>query len=444
MRASRFSATAVAVAALGSLCGACAPAPPAWHASPLAVQRVYQEGVPHTDRHGRVRLAYDPAASFLPVGLYHALTGREFGRDYDFAAVRAAGFNAIYPWDGLDPARVLAAAKAAGLVVVMGDPTDATVARAAHDPAAPVLAWAVDHEPSTAELTPVWPARLDRFRARRDAIHRSDPGRPVLAIDSPDFTGPEAERWAAWAAAGDISSHFNYPVGRTPPVSLSTTRGIPRSVARAVALNGERKPVWLVVQAFAGPRHGWAFPTPALLRAMTYAGLVHGATGILFFAYDSFVTRDDGVVGIAPEPRADYGPAPDFNRDGQPRLVAEPDQLAGSRALWDTARRIAAELETLRPVLLGPTSRRPYRVEIFGEGKSRAPIRTMLKERNGEATLLVVNLDDVAMRYRVSFATPVGAPRAPFDPHAAPVPAPEGWQDTLPPFGVRVYRFAAR
>ncbi len=319
-RPSRRLATVFAVLAALALAGC---AGEAWHATPYAVQTVYQAGVPHTDRHGRVRRAYDPATSFLPIGLYHALAGRHFGRDYDLAAVRDAGFDAIYPWEGQKLAPVAAAAKAQGLAVIAADPTDAALRRAAANPDSPVLAWSLDQEP-TRDAAPGWAARLARFQARRAEVHRLDPGRAAIVIDSADFTGKTAARWDAWNSAGDASVHFNYPVRATPPISLSTTRGLPQSVARAAALNHEAKPVWLVVQAFASPHRHWAMPTPALLRAMVYAGFVHGATGVIYFALDSFVTRDDGVIGMAPDPAADYGPTPDFNRDGRPPPAGRP------------------------------------------------------------------------------------------------------------------------
>ncbi len=408
---------------------------------PTPYRRSTRAGVPHTDRHGRVRLAYDPAASFLPIGLYHALTGRHFGRDYDLAPVRAAGFNTIYPWEGQDFAAVYAAAKAAGLAVIFAHPSDAELRQAAADPDSPVLAWSLDEEPTMHDAAPDWRKRLERFRARRAEIHAHDPGRAAIVIDSDDFTGKSAARWAAWNAAGDVSTHFNYPIRTAPTVSLSTARGIPQSVARAVAINHARKPVWLIEQAFASPRRHWAMPSPAELRAMVYAGFVHGATGVIYFARDSFVTRDDGVIGLAPDPLADYGPTPDFNHDGLPRATAGPDQLAASRALWDAATRINRELATLRPVLLAPTSRRDYRVDIYGKGESRAPIRTMLKETDGTATLIAVNVDRVPVTWRVRFESPVNAPRAMFDAEAAPQRTANGWRDTLPPFGVRIYRF---
>ncbi|CAN0545378.1 unnamed protein product, partial [Laminaria digitata] len=46
---------------------------PGWVPSPDAVQTPYLKGVPHTDAQGRPRFAFDPADSFLPIGLYHGL-----------------------------------------------------------------------------------------------------------------------------------------------------------------------------------------------------------------------------------------------------------------------------------------------------------------------------------------------------------------------------------
>jgi hypothetical protein len=41
-------------------------------------------------------------------------------------------------------------------------------------------------------------------------------------------------------------------------------------------------------------------PSPREMRGQVYAGIVHGATGIIYFAMDSGVTRDGQVMGIAP------------------------------------------------------------------------------------------------------------------------------------------------
>ncbi len=52
-----------------------------------AVQTMYRGGVPHTDRQGRFLLRYDPARSFFPIGIYHALSGEFRGRRYGMAAL---------------------------------------------------------------------------------------------------------------------------------------------------------------------------------------------------------------------------------------------------------------------------------------------------------------------------------------------------------------------
>ena len=40
-----------------------------WTDLPGAPQTMYQHGVPHTDKHGRTRVVYDPTLSFLPLVL---------------------------------------------------------------------------------------------------------------------------------------------------------------------------------------------------------------------------------------------------------------------------------------------------------------------------------------------------------------------------------------
>ena len=50
-------------------------------------------------------------------------------------------------------------------------------------------------------------------------------------------------------------------------------------------------------ESIGGP---WLMPSPREMRGQVYAGIVHGATGIIYFAMDSGVTRGGEVMGIAP------------------------------------------------------------------------------------------------------------------------------------------------
>lgn len=413
-------------------------------ANPEAIQKIYQQGTPHTDARGTVRLEYSAADSFLPIGVYHALVGERFGRRYDLALFRDAGFNTIHVWEGQRLADIAPAARDAGLRLIFDQPTAAELAADNRDPASPVLAWIADQEPTGFTKAEDWPARLAAVRQRIKEIRDAGSPHPGIIIDTAQFLGERAERWAAFNSAAEITSHFNYPLStRFPLVSLSTLGGVPQSVGKAVELAHERKPVWFVLQAFASPRQGWRLPEPGEFRAMAYTALIHGATGLVYFSYDSFVTRDDGVIGVAPAPIADFGPTPDYNGDGRPALVADDNLTAQSAALWQAATQLNAELTALRPWLLSPTSRRPYGVEIAGDTLSRTPIRTLLKERDGAAVLLVVNVDNREMRYRVKFDAPIAPPEPLFDAGARPIAAIDGWDDKLPPVSARVYRFRA-
>ena len=408
---------------------------------PGAVQRVYRQGVPHTDARGGLRFAYDESASFLPIGLYHALVGEHFGRSYDLSVVRAAGFNTIHAWELQPIERVAAAAKQRDLRLIAYDPSHEDLRREAGDPASPILAWYLEQEPTTDKDGPDWRQRIEKFRGRQAALRGLDPIHPTLIVDTPRMTGESAERWAAWNTAADISSHFNYPVTTASPRTFSGPRGIPETVSHAATLNHERKPLWFVVQAFASPVQHWAMPTAVQLRGMVYAAFIHGATGIIYFAFDSFVTRDDGVVGISPSAISDYGPTPDYNGDGQPRLVVDDEMLDRSKALWATASQINHELTGLRAELLTETSSRDYRIEAAG-GNSTTPVRTLLKELRGAAILFAVNVDSRPVHVRVTFESPIAPPSVLYEPDAKPVASVQGWEDTLPPFTARVYRFS--
>jgi hypothetical protein len=66
------------------------------------------------------------------------------------------------------------------------------------------------------------------------------------------------------------------------------------------------------------------FPTPEQLRGCVYAGIIHGATGIVYFTWDAQASRNGGVIGMAPDPRATY----------TPRQADHAAQKSGSVSSW--------------------------------------------------------------------------------------------------------------
>lgn len=411
---------AIAVAAL------IAGNPATWYEDPEigAVQSVYRDGVPHTDRQGRPLNDFDPDRSFFPIGIYHGVAGEFRGRRYDLGVAREAGFNAVHMWEGQSMEVALAAAAEHGLQLVYHYPKDDDVRRWRDHPG--LLAWYLDEDPSIRAWDPEWNRRFDAFQTRKAKLHEIDPGRPVLALDGPFIDPPRRDRWLAWNAAGDISAHWNYPIRAGDAKALTGRRGIPESMTTAVRLNGEKKPVWLVVQAFGSEHLGWRMPSSPELRAMVFAGLVHGATGIFYFSLDSFVTRDGQVAGVAPWAEETYGPSPDYDGDGRYPLVVSPGDADASRALWQTIATLNGEIAQLAPALLSPTARLDYSVRVNREG---APVRTLLKQRGDELTLIIVNVEPAPVELEVGFDANT---------------LPPVLRDRLEGFDARIYRLQLR
>lgn len=395
-----------------------------------AVQTVYRSGVPHTDGQGRIRHAPGPA-SFFPRCIYHAVAG-------SFRAVREAGFNCAHVWEGHAVAEVIGEARAAGVRLIPHWPTDDEVAAHAADPR--VLAWYLDEEPTAQTYLdsersgePGLMARRYRaFLARKAAIKARDPERAVFPLGSAWIPPRHENWWAAWNSAGDLTAHDNYPL-----VSAEADlEPLAVSVPRAVRLNGERKPMWLALQAFTRSSDdtagdGLRMPTPAELRAMAFTSIVHGATGLIYFALDSRVTREGLVVGMAPETLQHYGG----------HGVATPEQVRRSRELWAGAAALNAELDRLVEQILSPTAGLDYAVYFSGESRTAGPVRSLLKGRDGRYTLFAVNLEPRPLGVRFDFPTPFArVVRLEPDGSATPLPHRSGEvRDALGPFGVGVY-----
>ena len=166
----------IVILAVAALTG-CAPA--FWYVGPELgpIQIVHRDGAPHTDRQGRPVAQYDSARSFLPIGVYHALTGTHHGRAYDFATLKQAGFNTVHGWEGQTLTTLVEAAARNGLQLIYHNPTDADIMAQRGNTS--ILAWYLDEEPTLRKWDPDWTDRFATFKQRRDRIHAMDPGRAV-------------------------------------------------------------------------------------------------------------------------------------------------------------------------------------------------------------------------------------------------------------------------
>jgi len=415
-----------------------------------AVQTVYRGGVPHTDKNGGRLMTYDAERSFFQIGVWGNPYGKIYGYEYDLKVLTDAGFNTMWPWPMRSLEHQLEAGRNAGLQVVLMRPQKAEEVAKLKDH--PNLLGNVWHDEPTGSF---WGKDMDgkykEFLAYKGRMNDVAPNLAVFINDVPWITAPATQWWVKWNTAGDVACHDNYPImnrkcrARTIGGEKHKT-GIPSSVGLAAAVNKEEKPVWFITGAFLSRGHG-AFPfrmaTPMQLRGQVYAALIHGATGVIYFCWDTYVCRDGHVMGMSPDPQVAYlTPGPNKPKSSP----ATPMQIAQSKALWMAATQINQEVLELKPSLLSPTVGEdvPYSVkEIKGVHVTDSPIRCLLKPcAEGGYVLLTVNLDDAVLFTTFEFpkglksATPLFENREPIKLEAEQ----KVFTDRFEPFDVHVYR----
>jgi len=376
-----------------------------------AVQIIYRDGVPHTDKNGRTLMKYDPERSFMQIGSWGAPLGTVWGTEYDWGVLKEAGFNTVWPWP--KPAEtLLEAGKKHDLqIVLMHELDEATLESIKDNPFVLGNVW--KDEPIGGVGSIDMDKLFGEFMDYREKAKKIAPDLNIFINDAPWIMPPAATWWVKWNTAGDVSCHDNYPImdhSKRAESIGSDPNGIPQSIALAVAANKEKKPVWLIVGAFDQPgEYGQSFPfryaTPEQLRACVYAGIIHGATGIIYFIWDSYVSRDGGCIGMSPNPKATYTPNPQQSGYTKP-TPASPMQLAKARALWEAAAQINTELKELTPAIFSPTvgPEFSYKVKVVGKSPNPTPIRTLLKPApDGGYILLTVNLDDAVLKTTYEF-----------------------------------------
>ena len=413
-----------------------------------SVQVVYRGGVPHTDKNGNLLTKYDPQKSFFQIGVWGNPTSAVYGVNYDLKVLTDAGFNTMWPWYTKFEHQ-LEKGKEAGLQVVVMNPVDpAEAAKFKDHPAWLGNCWM--DEPTGSLWGKDMEGKYQEFLAYKQQINAAAPGRVVFINDVPWVNAPATTWWAKWNTAGDVSCHDNYPIlarkHRSPTIGDEGPRsGIPTTVSLAAGLNKEQKPVWLIVGAFTQRTHGsfpFRFATPMELRAQVYAGLIHGATGIIYFTWDTYVCRDGGVMGMAPDPQVAYSPG--GPNKTHPTPVTPMERVQGA-ALWQAATFINREIKELTPALLSPTAPESvkYSLKTEGEPISHTPVRCLLKQHpDGGYVLLTANIDDAVIKGTYEFPGGLKSVQPMFEERPAfeLKPDQKTFTDMYDPFEVHVYR----
>ncbi len=414
-----------------------------------AQQVLYRDGVPHIDSNGKTRMKYDAKKSFLPILLYHCVNTLDAEGKIltPLDVVRKAGFNGVHTNRPIDMA-FMDRLQANGLKMVKCGTDESTFKQFAKHPA--ILGWDVFDEPDGDGEWQSYSRRMEIFEKTRKIIRKYDKTHPVFVNQVAWTMPPNGPFWAMWQHAGDISCHDNYPITTNRPQSLSGINGIPESVTLANMVNNQKKPVWLILQTFKDSGR-WAYPTPAEIRSMVYASIVHGATGIDYFMIDNYVGREGDIIGMSPTPMSVY--------PGQKSsLKADDAMMRKMKEMWDCVAEINHEIEQLTPYILSPTSQDNFKVYIKGDVKydslevdgqylpSRDPIRALLKERNGKYVMMVVNLnaDKMDVRVQLTAKNPVESVTPMFENRGSIVCTSNTFQDSFDAFAVHVYEFSQK
>jgi len=187
----------------------------------------------------------------------------------------------------------------------------------------------------------------------------------------------------------------------------------------------DRKPVWLVPQAFdhlLGPGT-YRMPTVEEQRCMSYLGLTHGAKGIIWFVYTGYCIHSDEVAkqkGLPP------GQAAWVFRGTIPKCFP---------LRWEGIKQIVRDVNELSPVLLAADVEQTQQVT---EGSPS--IHTLLKEHEGARYLLAVNAKNRAEAFACSIPGLDGTVEVLWEDRTAEVE--EGMlRDAFQPYEVHVYRF---
>ena len=175
-----------------------------------------------------------------------------------------------------------------------------------------LLVWNLFEEPSGSHIT------VEQGELAFQTLRRFDSRRPVLFVDF------DRKNIAAYKNCYDIFGYDFYPIGTSSIVYW-------RNLLRQAIAAARPKPTWAVIQAFGhdDPKKDWVLSTADEMRCMTYAAIINGAQGILFYSHarkhDPFYVRD------------------------------HPEH-------WAALQRLGAELMTLAPVLLAPPAKQTVTV----------------------------------------------------------------------------------
>ena len=237
---------------------------------------------------------------FFPIGIYAVSECERNGNSIDraFCDLQAAGFNMVHRPSGAKATNeeFLSLADKHGLKVFQMPVSsysadfvaDSLVAKQKHHPS--VIAWYLADD--TADH--VGP-EVVAYRGR--VCKTFDPSRLTLQADGVMVGGANC-RYDRFVYSTDVFLPEIYPVYTAEPTGGEVAEVVRDMKATRTAIVGAGSPVksiWPIIQHFDG--WGWKrFPTFEELRAMSWAAIICGGNGIVWYVYNAKSGKGRGVV----------------------------------------------------------------------------------------------------------------------------------------------------
>jgi hypothetical protein len=252
--------------------------------------------------------------------------------------------------------------------------------------------------------------------ASYESLRTKDPTRPVVlqlgqgvAYDRWPGRGTctgKVEMYTEYVKGGDVLSFHFFPINTDDVMVRGKLALVAKGVDRLRQYSGFRKPVWPQIETtpIDDPTHK---PTPAQIKAMVWMSIVHGASGIVYFAHIM---------------------KPKFVEAG---LLADPPTRAAVAA-------INQQIHELAPVLNAPAATGAVTVTT---SEPAVPVDVLAKRHGGALYLFAVAMGDAPTQatFTLDAGPEAGEAEALGEGRRISVSA-RGFRDAFPAWGVHVYR----
>lgn len=351
---------------------------------------------------------------FFPVGIYnvkrHEANGRDFYRA--FADLGKAGFNFANSYrESRDPDFAAAARKHGFRLFedaqrIRSDILD--VRR--HDPT--YLVWYIGDDTAD-HNTP------QMIRDRDENLRAVDGTRLTCQADYIEAPVIK-DRYAPYVGLTDIFMPELYPVHGDHDASGCVARvvremGMIRRNHRS-CVSARTCAIWPIIQNFKGWTAWKRYPTPEETTAMSFAALVHGAKGILWYTYSSTIPPNPSKgrfdAGIADDPKA-----------------------------WNTATNLARRISGLSQVLMSPGDTAARVTVTDGPEKDmfgNVSVSGLVKRHEGKTFLIAVNAVRHPVRAKFTLPDKCSGVTVLWENRQVPCQG-NAFEDDFASFGVHVY-----